>query len=31
MKKENENFIKLNYLFLMFGFILEKISSIFSK
>ncbi len=31
MKKENENFIKLNYLFLMFGFILEKILDIFSK
>jgi len=29
MKKENENFIKLNYLFLMFGFILEKMLDIF--
>lgn len=29
MKEENENFIKLNYLFLMFGFILEKMLDIF--
>ncbi len=29
MKKENENTIKLNYLFLMFGFILEKMLDIF--